>query len=209
MPRHRVAVLPLLVLLPGAPALQAGAITPAGEHLARVLDGMDVEHLWLPGHAVHWRTGKRDPHGRQRATHCSTFVAAACARLGVYILRPPAHSQVLLANAQRRWLETKGKRRGWWRVRTDREAQDLANKGYLVVVSFQNPNRKKPGHIAIVRPSTRGARLLAEEGPAIIQAGRINRQSTSLAVGFKSHLGAWKRGELRYYAHEVPRPARR
>jgi hypothetical protein len=113
MPCRRLAVLLTVLLVAVAQARQAREITPEGKHLARVLDSMNAERLWLPGQAVHWRTGKRDPDGRQRATHCSAFVAAACARLGVYILRPPAHSQVLLANAQRRWLQTKGKRRGW------------------------------------------------------------------------------------------------
>ena len=29
------------------------------------------------------------------ATHCSAFVASVCERLGIYVLRPPEHSQVM------------------------------------------------------------------------------------------------------------------
>jgi hypothetical protein len=89
-------------------------------------------------------------------------------------------------------------------VRTDKEAQRLANEGYLVVASYANPNRKKPGHIAVVRPSTKSDRLLAEEGPDVTQAGRHNYQRTSVKNGFKSHAGAWKRGEIHYFAHKIP-----
>ncbi len=40
----------------------------------------------------------------------------AALRFGVYILRPPAHGERLLANAQCRWLRTAGDREGWRRV---------------------------------------------------------------------------------------------
>jgi len=132
--------------------LRAEEITPAGKHLAEVLDSMQVEKHWLAGETVHWRTGKPDPKGKQGATHCSAFVAAVGARLGIYLLRPPEHSQELLASAQHRWLEKEGREHGWKLVSSPWKAQELANRGVLVVASFQNPDRHKPGHIAVVRP---------------------------------------------------------
>lgn len=34
-----------------------GAITPQGRELARLLDGSGVDHLWVAGRHVDWRTG--------------------------------------------------------------------------------------------------------------------------------------------------------
>src|ERR1700730_19160503 len=85
----------------------AAELTFEGRHLAEVLDSMHVEEHWIAGGIVDWRTG--DPTGKAitddgKHTHCSQFTAAACEKLGVYILRPPEHSAVLLANAQFEWL---------------------------------------------------------------------------------------------------------
>ena len=91
----------LIVLAVVTAGTRASEITPAGEMLARVLDSMDVERHWLADQTIHWRTGTPDRRGHQSATHCSAFVAAACDRMGVYILRPPDHSQTLLASAER------------------------------------------------------------------------------------------------------------
>jgi len=163
------------------------ASTPAGRRLARVLDGMDVEHHWLPGIRVSWRSGQPTQPRRHAATHCSAFAAAACDRLGVYILRPPTHSQILLANAQQRWLQTRGRADGWWPVSTWQEAQQLANQGEVVVASYRNPNPQRPGHIALVRPSGRSAGSIATDGPEVIWAGRHNRNSGTLLEGFGHH----------------------
>src|SRR5437016_3741779 len=101
----------LLVATPFLPAAEppldkgaSGGITARGQHLARVLEEMEVEKYWQPGVSVNWKTGRHDPQVGQHATHCSAFAAAACERFGVYILRPPEHSQVLLANAQQKWF---------------------------------------------------------------------------------------------------------
>ena len=48
-------------------------ITPAGAHLGLVLDGMDVEHHWLPGIRVHWRSGEPTQPRHPAATHCQRF----------------------------------------------------------------------------------------------------------------------------------------
>ena len=148
-----------------------GAITPAGERLAATLDSMKVESLWLAHEHVNWETGEpdrgADDEGPGNHTHCSAFAAAAAKRLGVYLLRPPEHGQVLLANAQAAWLgSAAAQKSGWQRVLDMREAQRLANQGNLVLVLFQNPDRHVPGHIAIVRPSEKSSTALQENGPA-------------------------------------------
>ena len=69
------------------------------------------------------------------------------------MLRPPQHSQELLANAQMRWLRDHGAEYGWRMLPSDVEAQEAANRGELVLEAFENPDPHRPGHIAIVRPS--------------------------------------------------------
>ena len=184
-----------------------GEITAAGRHLAGVLDGMNVESLWLAHEHVNWETGEPDRggayEGPSKHTHCSAFAAAAAKQLDVYLLRPPEHGQQLLANAQAAWLASDAARKdGWHSVNGDRDAQLLANRGELVVVVYANPDRQEPGHIAIVRPSEKSARLLLRDGPQIIQAGNHNHSSTTVRVGFSNHAGAWP-GSVRYYAHHL------
>jgi len=185
-----------------------GPITPAGDRLALTLDSMDVESLWLAHEHVNWETGEPDRdadyEGPGNHSHCSAFAAAAAKRLGVYLLRPPEHGQVLLANAQADWLAGEaGAQAGWRRVPNMEEAQRLANRGTLVLVLYRNPDRHVPGHIAIVRPSEKSARTLEENGPEIIQAGEHNHNKTNVRIGFENHPGAWPDGVL-YYAHDLP-----
>jgi len=184
-----------------------GPITAQGQQLLAVLDGMNVESLWLAHEHVNWKTGEPDKGedytGAGRSTHCSAFAAAVAERLGVYMLRPPEHGQVLLANAQAEWFRAEGGRQnGWQPVKDPQDAQSLANRGYLVVVVFESPDPHRPGHIAIVRPAHRPTRLLEENGPEITQAGQKNYQKTSTKVGFLNHAGAWPGGVV-YYAHSV------
>jgi hypothetical protein len=183
-----------------------GPITPAGNRLLAVLDGMNVESLWLAHEHVNWQTGEPDKdadyEGSGTSTHCSAFAAAVGKKLGVYMLRPPEHGQVLLASAQARWFHSpEGSAAGWHGVRDAKEAQTLANKGSFVVVVYESPDVRKPGHIAIVRPSIKSGAELAEEGPEVIQAGQHNHNSTSVKDGFRSHPGAWPDG-VRYYMHQ-------
>ena len=182
-----------------------GPITPAGRQLAATLDGMNVESLWLVHEHVNWKTGRPDKgedyEGPGTHSHCSAFAAAAAEKFGVYLLHPPEHGQVLLANAQADWLNgPAGRKAGWQPVADMREAQRLADQGNLVLVLFQSPNAHKPGHIAIVRPSGKSLRALREDGPQIIQAGNENYTSTSVRIGFQHHPGAWPDG-VRYYVH--------
>ena len=191
-------------------------VTPAGEWLAAVLDRLDVEHHWLRSHDhVAWRTGQQllEEHGRRLTplardeTHCSAFAAAAADSLGIYLLRPPEHSHVLLANAQYDWLASDAAREAGWSAEPSAvEAQQCANGGELVVAVFKNPRSILAGHIAIVRPSATTAERIAKSGPQITQAGFTNYRSIDLASGFDHHPGAWlpgDRGEVKFYAHKV------
>jgi hypothetical protein len=184
-----------------------GEITAAGQRLAGILDGMNVESLWLAHQHVNWETGEADRggeyEGADKHTHCSAFAAAAAKQLGVYILRPPEHGQQLLANAQAAWLATEeARRQGWQEIPGARRGQQEANLGHLVVVVFLNPDSNEPGHIAIVRPSEKSAPALERYGPQIIQAGTHNHASTTVRTGFSSHPDAWPNG-VRYYMHKL------
>jgi len=186
-----------------------GPVTEQGQRLLTVLDGMNVESLWLAHEHINWETGEPDKGedytGPGRSTHCSAFAAAVGKRMGVYMLRPPEHGQVLLANAQAEWFRSPaGRQGGWHPVKDARDAQSLANRGNLVVVVFESPDPHRPGHIAVVRPAHRPERLLEENGPEITQAGQKNYTKTSTKVGFQVHQGAWPGGVL-YYAHPVSR----
>jgi hypothetical protein len=184
----------------------AGEITPAGQKLARALDSLDVEKHWPAGVHINWQTG--DPDGKPektpgKHTHCSAFVASAAKQLGVYILRPPEHPQILLANAQYEWLAIDGQANGWRQLKDSADAQDSANRGVLVVATYHNHHDDKPGHIAIVRPSAKPSSTLTAEGPDIIQAGATNYTVVSLKQGFAGHPAAWAKNEVLYYAHDL------
>ncbi|HLH91972.1 MAG TPA: hypothetical protein VKX28_26370 [Xanthobacteraceae bacterium] len=185
-----------------------GPITAAGRRLAAVLDGMNVESLWLAHQHVDWKTGEPDRSadysGSSKSTHCSAFAAAVGLRLGIYMLRPPEHGQLLLASAQTEWFNSGGGQGAGWRpVASMQAAQELANQGKLVVISYANPNPRRPGHIVIVRPSTKSAAQFAIEGPQVIQAATYNRASSPAATSFHAHPGAWP-NEVRVFVHDVP-----
>jgi hypothetical protein len=201
-----LCALAVLLSLQAASNARAGDITPAGKRLAEALDSMNVERLWLPGSAVAWKTGKplrNQPPAHKPHSHCSAFVAAACARFDIYILRPPEHSTTQLANAQYDWLRQDGPKAGWKLVKTAVEAQELANQGVLVVASYKESDNRS-GHIAIVRPCVKSVDAIEQEGPQIIQAGMTNYRSTSLVKGFGHHPAAWQSQRVRFFAHEIP-----
>ena len=132
-----------------------------------------VESHWIAGRHVNWRTGEPDQRPvpiEGHHSHCSAFVAAVATKLGVDILRPPEHSQILLADAQCRWLESEGPQSGWDSLATPLEAQQLANRGRLVVACYVNPDPRLPGHIAIVRPEALSRRRIESDGPQVTQA---------------------------------------
>ncbi len=182
-------------------------LSSEAERLAKILDSMHVEEHWPAGVIVDWRTG--EPTGKAvtddgKHTHCSQFAAATCERLGVYLLRPPEHSAVLLANAQYDWLPAKGRDAGWSAVADGVAAQDLANRGSLVVAVCKNHDPKKSGHIAIIRPGTKTAAQIAAEGPDVVQAGGHNFNCASLKRGFANHPEAFAQNEIRFYVHALP-----
>jgi len=184
----------------------AEPIQPAAESVVAAIDALDVEAHWPAGVHVDWRTGIPDGKPERtdgRHTHCSAFVASAAMQLGIYILRPPEHGQILLANAQYDWLAEAGAAQGWTPLAGDLDAQNYANRGYLVVAVYKNHHDDKPGHIAIVRPSEKSAAAIRAEGPQITQAGGTNYRSTTVQRGFAGHPAAWERHEVRYYAHAV------
>ena len=194
------------LLLAGFHSASAAAISADGARLERFLDETQVESRWPAGVHVSWESGVPDgkaEHVMGKHTHCSAFVAAVAKQLGVYILRPPEHGQILLANAQYEWLAGTGADQGWKPVATAEQAQQLANHGTLVVATYRNHHDDKPGHIAIVRPSTKTPAQIEREGPQITQAGGTNYFSTSLLRGFSGHPSAWEHHEVRYYAHAV------
>jgi hypothetical protein len=184
-----------------------GPISDAGSRLAEALDGMHVESLWLAHVHVNWETGEPDRgagfEGEDTHTHCSAFAAAAAKRLGIYLLRPPEHGQQLLANAQAEWLAgTAGRQASWRRVSDMRKAQQLANVGNLVLAVYQNPDKRIPGHIAIVRPSEESPQELENNGPELIQAGQHNHDKISTRIAFENHPGAWPDG-VQFYVHTL------
>jgi hypothetical protein len=182
----------------------------ARARLIALIDSMHVEQRWLADEHVNWETGEADRGadyvGPGRSTHCSAFAAAVGERLGVYMLRPPQHGQVLLASAQTAWFHGgDGLSQGWRPLDgADRaqQAQARANKGDLVVIAYENPDPHRPGHIVIVRPADKTARALATDGPEIAMAGTNNYSDDIAARAFVSHRGAWPDG-VRYYRHAV------
>jgi hypothetical protein len=187
-----------------------GVITPAGNRLAEAIDAMHVEQLWQAKEHIDWETGLPDRpatyDGPGKSTHCSAFAAALGERLGVYLLRPPQHGQILLASAQAEWFHQKdGIDKGWKPLggaNPAQTAQELANQGMLVVIVYESPNPHTPGHIVIVRPSNKSAEALAREGPQIAQAGARNDSSYPAALAFVHHPGAWPDG-VHFYWHPV------
>ena len=94
----------------------SAGISPAAPQLAATLDRMDVDHHWLPGMTIEWRSGKTLHPATEKGvhTHCSAFVAAACEALGAPMLSPPP--QAHLANRQQDWLLGEGRQLGWTEV---------------------------------------------------------------------------------------------
>lgn len=186
-----------------APIL-AAPISPQGQKLSQFLDSLDVTDKWQAHERIDWLTGEpNDSNHGAKTSHCSAFVAAAADKLGVYILRPPEHSQTLLANAQYDWLQNQGARFGWLKLPNAVLAQATANQGCIVVVARANKNNKKPGHIAIVRPDDKSDAIIAAEGPQIIQAALQNYNSISMTQGFPEKNAA-KRKEIIFYWHTTP-----
>lgn len=184
------------------------SIRAGGQVLQDFYLSLEVESHWPAGHHVNWETGEPDmpesQHGNK--THCSAFAAAACKKMGIYLLCPPEHGQVLLANAQFDWLQTAAALKAGWKsvIGDDRykQVQMMANEGKIVVAVCKNSDPSEPGHAALVMPKERSLRLLADEGPEVIMAGTHNHNFISLKNGFHNHIPDWPETEVRFYVHE-------
>ena len=171
-------------------------LSQQGEKLRSFYLQQNVQTKWLAGHHINWETGEPDmPEATSGIrTHCSAFVASVCKQSDIYILRPPEHSQILLANAQCDWLDSKdGAQSGWIKIENNVlwEAQKLANEGYIVVACSKNTNRHKPGHIAFIMPTLSTSEKIRENGPLLIQASNINADNVAFRKGFRSHIIDW------------------
>lgn len=192
----------LLVFILVTTNLFAYPVTQGGKSLRAYLDSLDVEHRWLPGHHVDWLTGEQDNvTGGVTKSHCSAYAAASTARMDVYLLRPPEHSEYLLANAQYDWLINQSSAAGWFYIPDGFAAQRISNQGCIVMVAYKNPDQNRPGHIAVVYPSEKSDAELLQEGPDITQAGLENYRRVSLLQGFSHHIKSAQDRTLIYYGH--------
>jgi len=171
-------------------------ITSCGEQLKSFYIHMDVLHKWQSGQHINWQTGEPDNPDAVSGirTHCSAFVAAACERKGIYILRPPEHKQELLANAQVKWLGSgQAENFGWHRITENIlfEAQKMADEGYFVIACAQNQDRHKPGHIALVMPADVSSLQLQQNGPVLIQSSTKNSTDALFRDAFRHHITDW------------------
>lgn len=199
-------VMSLLVL---ALSAQTNSLKPdaSGYKLRHMYLNLRVKKLWLAGVHVDWLTGEpNNPTAKYGiGTHCSAFVAGACAKAGVYILRPPKHGQELLANAQYKWLLSEaGYKAGWRRIVGDSfiKAQRAANKGFVVVASYKNPNPRQPGHIACVMPTLVSLDSLASHGPKVIHASRTNSSDITFRKAFKNVIPKWPSVPVLFFYNE-------
>lgn len=171
-------------------------MTDCGRQLKSFYLGMDVLHKWQSGQHINWQTGEPDDPDAVSGirTHCSAFVAAACERRGIYILRPPEHKQELLANAQVRWLNSGRSKNFGWHALTGNilsEAQKMADEGYLVVACAQNPDPHKPGHIALVMPAELSLEQIRQNGPLLIQSSAKNSADAWFRDTFRHYITDW------------------
>jgi hypothetical protein len=176
-----------------------------GRALKEFYLSLGVETHWIAGAHINWETGEPDDLNASQDihTHCSAFVAAACKKLNIYILRPPEHSLQLLSNAQYDWLLSKeGRQNGWVPIDTGNvyyAAQERADKGYVVICIYKSMDPALPGHIAIVRPAEITSEKLVASGPMLVMAGTHNFNYISLKSGFGTHISGWPEKEILFY----------
>jgi hypothetical protein len=84
------------------------------------------------------------------------------------------------------------------------QAQQRANRGYVVLAICRNPDPRAPGHVALVLPAELSMDKLVETGPALIMAGTHNHNRITLRAGFKSHLEGWPENSVRFYVNSKP-----
>jgi hypothetical protein len=186
-------------------AQQALVSDSRGRALKEFYLSLGVETHWLAGAHINWETGEPDDLNANQDihTHCSAFVAAACKKLNIYILRPPEHPLQLLSNAQYDWLLSKeGRENGWMAIDKGNiyyTAQEKADQGYVVICIYKSRDQVLPGHIAFVRPAEMTNEKLTASGPMLVMAGTHNFNYISLKSGFGTHISGWPENEIRFY----------
>jgi hypothetical protein len=201
----------------------SGVISEGRERLRVFLDGTHVETRWIANFHVIWQTGQRNGPAEgdpAHHTHCSAYVAAAALYLDIYILRPPNHPQLHLANAQVSWFDGGGNESGptageagWTPLGMSGDdgvldnAITAANAGKLVVAGYFQPPTQQPdgtqiqgaGHIVIVRPQES---FPSDEGPQVVTAGVRNFKSASMKFAFGDHPLAWP-DNIQLFVHDT------
>jgi hypothetical protein len=174
-------------------------MSDAGRRLASLLNGMDVDHHWLPGERVDWKTGvavdSQDSAGP--ASNAGAFIEAVCTRLRVPMLAPSAGNFV--PTRQLGWLQQEGESKGWMSV-SPLDAQLLANQGWLVVAASKSDSPSS-SHVAVVRPDDRPLKEIINGGPRIIQVGKKNARDLALKQGFAGQT--WEAGRITFFAHRT------
>jgi hypothetical protein len=200
------AVSPTAVTMPQPPIIKINQGLPmskAGRALAAALDGMDVEHHWLAGQRVDWKTGNSsDDDGNGTTSNGGAFVAAIGARLKVPM--PVPEGSNFLPGNQFEWLLIDGKSKGWLAM-GEVEAQLLANQGWVVIAAWKNPasagERKTSGMLAVVRPDSRPVGEIAANGPTVILANDQNRNSVVFNQAFPASAWVNRDQEVVFFAH--------
>jgi hypothetical protein len=164
---------------------------------------MDVEHHWLAGQRVDWKTGNSvDDDGSGTASNGGAFVAAVGARLKVPMPAPEGSN--FLPGSQFEWLLIDGKAKGWLPM-GEVEAQLLANQGWVVIAAWKNTapagERKTAGMLAIVRPDSRPVGEIAAKGPSVILASDQNRNSVVFNQAFPASAWSNRDQEVVFFAH--------
>jgi hypothetical protein len=197
-------VSPTVVTMQPPPVIKINQGLPmskAGRALAAALDGMDVEHHWLAGQRVDWKTGNSvEDDGNGTTSNGGAFVAAVGARFKVPM--PASEQSNFLPGNQFEWLLYDGKPKGWLAM-GEVEAQLLANQGWIVIAAWKNPasagERKTSGMMAVVRPDSTPVGEIAKNGPRVILVSDRNRNNVALNQAFPA--SAWDNKEVIFLAH--------
>jgi hypothetical protein len=117
---------------------------------------------------------------------------SAVDRKGKFVVGPEARKEMRV-NDMAGWLDKHRGKHGWRRVDA-RMAQEKANEGVPAIVVWKNPNPKKSGHIAVIRPGSVGDK----RGVAISQAGNSVLNARHILKGFWSYQVK----EVQYWYHD-------
>jgi len=140
---------------------------------------------------------RRDQQGKGE-TYCNIFIWDVTRAMGAEIPHwvDQDNNPTVLgkgieldANAVIQWLQTQES----WKTVEPQRAQELANHGFPVVVTWLNPG--SIGHIAVVRPG----QYSLNQGPTIAQAGGTNFNHGTVAQGFQRLPSSQ---DVVYYYHE-------